>query len=136
VPSGRKPAIWAAALEYAVTMSGPHYSQEELAAEYGVSASRLKQHLAELSRAVDLDAFGRADLLARTASEGEELHWRIRSSELSDVLAMLASVTGDFETPGDAVSWVLARFTPSGDPERQEIEDFVAWMWRRKPAPR
>ncbi|HRY61553.1 MAG TPA: hypothetical protein P5266_05090, partial [Candidatus Fermentibacter sp.] len=102
-PAGRKPAIWAAALEYAVTMNGPHYTQEELAAEYGVSESRLKQRFAELSRAVDLEAFNRADLLARTASEGRDLLLRVKSSGLSDVLASLAARLGDFSSPADAV---------------------------------
>jgi len=129
-PSGRKPAIWAAALEYAVTMNGPHYTQEELAAEYGVSESRLKQRFAELSRAVDLEAFNRADLLARTASEGRDLLLRVKSSGLSDVLASLAARLGDFSSPADAVEWVLSRSTPQTDSERTELEEFVAWMWK------
>ncbi len=129
-PAGRKPAIWAAALEYAVTMNGPHYTQEELAAEYGVSESRLKQRFAELSRAVDLEAFNRADLLARTASEGRDLLLRVKSSGLSDVLASLAARLGDFSSPADAVEWVLSRSTPQTDSERTELEEFVAWMWK------
>ncbi len=131
-PAGRKPAIWAAALEYAVTMNGPHFTQEELALDYGISQSRLKQHFREISSAVDLDAFNRADLLSRTAGEGEELLWNIRSGELSDVLASLAARTGGFESPGEAVAWVLERFEPAGDAERLEIEEFVTWMWRRR----
>lgn len=129
-PAGRKPAIWAAALEYAVTMNGPHYTQEELAAEYGVSESRLKQRFAELSRAVDLEAFNRADLLARTASEGRDLLLKVRSSGLSDVLASLAARLGDFSSPADAIEWVLSRSTPQTDSERTELEEFVAWMWK------
>ncbi|MDM7992411.1 MAG: hypothetical protein QUS11_03785 [Candidatus Fermentibacter sp.] len=129
-PAGRKPAIWAAALEYAVTMNGPHYTQEELAAEYGVSESRLKQRFGELSRAVDLEAFNRADLLARTASEGRDLLLRVKSSGLSDVLASLAARLGDFSSPADAVEWVLSRSTPQTDSERAELEEFVAWMWK------
>ncbi len=128
-PAGRKPAIWAAALEYAVTMNGPHYTQEELAAEYGVSESRLKQRFAEISRTVDLEAFNRADLLARTAVEGRDLLAGMRTSGLSDLLASLASGLADFGSPADAVDWVLARFTPSSDAERTEIEEFVGWMW-------
>ncbi len=129
-PAGRKPAIWAAALEYAVTMNGPHYTQEELAADYGVSESRLEKRFSEISRAVDLDSFNRMDLLARTAGEGRDLLLSIKSSELSDVLASLAACMGQFESPADAVSWVLARFSPQGEQERSEIEEFVGWMWR------
>lgn len=129
-PAGRKPAIWAAALEYAVTMNGPHYTQEELAAEYGVSESRLEKRFSELSRAVDLESFNRMDLLARTAGEGRDLLLSIKSSELSDVLASLAACMGQFASPADAVSWVLARFSPQGEQERSEIEEFVGWMWR------
>jgi len=129
-PAGRKPAIWAAALEYAVTMNGPHYTQEELAAEYGVSKSSLKKRFSEMSRAVDLNSFNRMDLLARTAGEGRDLLRNIKSSELSDVLASLAACMGRFSSPADAVSWVLARFSPQGEQERSEIEEFVGWMWR------
>lgn len=130
-PAGRKPAIWAAALEYAVTSNGPHYTQEELAAEYGVSASRIKEHFRRISEAVDLDAFNRADILSRAAGDGEALLWQVRSSGLTEVLTGLAGGIRGFETPGEAAAWVLERFRPSGETERQEVEDFVLWMWRR-----
>jgi transcription initiation factor TFIIIB Brf1 subunit/transcription initiation factor TFIIB len=55
-PSGRKPEIWAAALEYAVTRNGPHFTQEQLAEEYGVSSTRMGEHYRLLAATVDLDA--------------------------------------------------------------------------------
>jgi hypothetical protein len=129
-PSGRKAAIWAAALEYAVTRSGPHLTQEELAGEYGVSVSQLREHYKKLASAVDLTAPG--DLLAEAAEEGSALSSLVRREELAEVLGGAARKLHEFDTAGDAAAWVLDRISPRNEVERREIEDFVCFMWSRK----
>ena len=129
-PSGRKPAIWAAALEYAVTRNGPHLSQEELAEEYGVSVSQLREHYKSLSNRVDLKASG--DLLAEVASQGSALSSLVRREELADVLAGAVRRLSDFETEAEAVAWVFDRMEPAGEEERREVEDFLRFIWNRR----
>lgn len=129
-PSGRKAEIWAAALEYAVTRNGPHLTQEELAKEYGISASQLREHYKRLSSQVDLTAPG--DLLAEAAEEGSALSSLVRREELAEVLGSVARKLHEFDTAGDAASWVLDRIAPRNESERREIEDFVCFMWSRK----
>jgi len=129
-PTGRKPAIWAAALEYAVTRSGPHLSQEELAEEYGVSSSQLREHYKTLTSKVDLQASG--DLLAEAASQGSALSSLVHREELADVLAGAVRRLSDFETEAEAVAWVFDRMDPSGEEERREVEDFLRFIWNRR----
>lgn len=129
-PTGRKPAIWAAALEYAVTRSGPHLSQEELADEYGVSVSQLREHYKTLTSSVDLKASG--DLLAEAASQGSALSSLVRREELADVLSGAVRRLSDFETEAEAVAWVFDRMEPAGEDERREVEDFLRFIWNRR----
>lgn len=131
-PHGRKPAIWAAALEYAVTRNGPHYSQEQLAVEYGVSASQMREHYRELCEAVDVARYQSRDLLGETSSEGSDLIGNVRSEELAELLGELSHHLGELDGSGAAVAWVMERLpdVPS-ETERREIEDFVSYMWER-----
>jgi tetratricopeptide (TPR) repeat protein len=129
-PTGRKPAIWAAALEYAVTRNGPHLSQEELAEEYGVSVSQLREHYKTLSSSVDLRASG--DLLAEAASQGSALSSLVRREELAEVLAGAVRRLSDFDTEAEAVAWVFDRMDPAGEEERREVEDFLRFIWNRR----
>ncbi len=129
-PTGRKPAIWAAALEYAVTRNGPHLSQEELADEYGVSASQLREHYKSLTSSVDLKASG--DLLAEAASQGSALSSLVHREELADILAGAVRRLSDFETEAEAVAWVFDRMDPAGEEERREVEDFLRFIWNRR----
>lgn len=128
-PSGRKPEIWAAALEYAVTRNGPHFTQEQLAEEYGVSSTQMGEHYRLLASTVDLDE--PSDPLEEAAREGEYLSLETRREELAEVLAGLAGRLGSFPEPGDAVEWVLEQVPPLDESQRREMEDFVAYIWRK-----
>lgn len=129
-PSGRKPEIWAAALEYAVTRNGPHFTQEQLAEEYGVSSTRMGEHYRLLAATVDLDA--PEDPLEEAAREGETLSLETRREEMADVLSGLAGRLGSFSEPGDAVEWVYRQLPSLDEPQRREVEDFVAYIWRKR----
>jgi tetratricopeptide (TPR) repeat protein len=129
-PSGRKPEIWAAALEYAVTRNGPHFTQEQLAEEYGVSSTRMGEHYRLLAATVDLDA--PEDPLDEAAREGETLSLETRREEMADVLAGLAGRLASFSEPGDAVEWVHRQLPALDEPQRREVEDFVAYIWRKR----
>jgi len=131
-PGGRKPAIWAAALEYAVTRSGPHFTQDQLASEYGVSASQLREHFHELSAGLDLTEYTASDLLAETEKEGSSLSRMVRREELAEVLAGVTHRFNEFDGPGEAVSWVFDRVVPRSEAERREIEEFIGFLWRKK----
>jgi tetratricopeptide (TPR) repeat protein len=131
-PGGRKPAIWAAALEYLVTRAGPHYSQEQLAVEYGVSATQLREHLQELESEVPEEDLRGEDLLASTAFDGAELQKALRSQEIADVLSSLTERLGSLDSPGEAAAWVFERVPPASDPERHELEEFIGWLWTAK----
>lgn len=130
-PSGRKPEAWSAALEYAVTRGGPHYTQEQLAGEYGVSLTQLSDHYKVLKEAVD---FPQTGFLERMATEGSDLLREARREELASVLADLGSRSSnsEYETASDAAAWVFERVTPVDDTQRREIEEFVAYIWRKK----
>lgn len=128
-PTGRKPEAWAAALEYAVTCGGPHYTQEQLAAEYGVSVSQLSDHYRILRDSVDIPRTG---LLDRVAEEGSDLLRQARREEIAVVLAELGNAGEGFDSAADAASWVFDRVTPVDELQRREVEEFVAYIWRRK----
>jgi len=128
-PTGRKPEAWAAALEYAVTREGPHHTQEQLAAEYGVSVSQLRDHYQVLMKSVD---FPPADLLERVAEEGSDLLRQARREEIAAVLAELGDFSGEMDSAADAAAWVFERVTPVDETQRREIEEFVAYIWQRK----
>ncbi len=130
-PRGRKPGIWAAALEYAVTKSGPHFTQEQLASEYGVSASQLRDHYHELSTGLDLPTYLSGDLLSETEQEGSALSRMVRREELAEVLAGVTHRFHEFDGPGEAVSWVFDRVVPRSEAERREIEEFIGFLWRK-----
>ena len=132
VPQGRKPAIWAAALEYAVTKYGPHFTQKQLADEYGVSASQLGEHYHTLSEAMDLDSLVNTDLLGETEKEGYGLHSLVRREEMAEVIATIAGKLDEFDGPGEVCSWVFERIEPLNETERREIEDFLSYIWKRK----
>jgi tetratricopeptide (TPR) repeat protein len=129
-PTGRKPEIWAAALEYAVTRSGPHFTQDQLAEEYGVSATQLGEHYRLLAATVDVES--PSDPLEEAAREGETLTFETRREELAEVLAGLSGRLPSFQEPGDAVDWVLKQVTPVDETQRREVEDFVAYIWRKR----
>jgi Flp pilus assembly protein TadD len=131
-PRGRKPAIWAAALEYTVTRSGPHFTQEQLASEYGVSASQLREHYHELSTVLDLSGYLTGDLLSETEQEGSDLSRMVRREELAEVLTGITRRFHEFDGPGEAVSWVFDRVAPRNEAERREIEEFIGFLWRKK----
>lgn len=128
-PTGRKPEAWAAALEYAVTRDGPHHTQEQLAAEYGVSVTQLRDHYHILRDSVQLPASG---LLERVAEEGSDLLRNARREEMTRTLAELGSGMDAFENAADAASWVFERVTPFDEVQRREIEEFVAYLWRKR----
>lgn len=128
-PSGRKPEAWAAALEYAVTREGPHHTQEQLAAEYGVSVTQLRDHYHILRDSVDIPPTG---LLERVAEEGSEILRQARREEIAVVLAELGSARDEFDSAADAAAWVFDRVTPVDELQRREVEEFVAYIWRRK----
>jgi len=131
-PKGRKPAIWAAALEYAVTRSGPHFTQEQLASEFGVSVSQLREHYSELSSQIDLSEYISGDLLNETEREGSTLSKLVRREELAEVLAGVSHHFPEFNGPGEAVEWVFDRIAPQTEAERREIENFIGFLWRKK----
>ncbi len=128
-PAGRKPETWAAALEYAVTREGPHHTQEQLAAEYGVSVTQLRDHYQVIRDSVDLPS---ANLLEEVAEEGSDLLREARKEEIAAVLAELGSENGKFRSAAEAASWVFERVSPVDDKQRREMEEFVAYIWRRK----
>ena len=128
-PTGRKPEAWAAALEYAVTRQGPHHTQDQLAAEYGVSVTQLRDHYHILREAVDIPSTG---LLDRIAEEGSDLLREARREEIAAVLAELGSSRDEFESAADAAAWVFERVAPVDELQRREVEEFVAYIWRRK----
>jgi len=132
-PGGRKPAIWAAALEYAVTRYGPHFTQKQLADEYGVSTTQLGEHYHSIAQAVDLDSILNEDLLGETEMAGQGLHDLVRREEMAEVIASAAGRLDDFEGPGDLCQWVFQRIEPLNEAERREIEDFVGYIWKRRP---
>ncbi|MCD4774427.1 MAG: hypothetical protein K8S15_00070 [Candidatus Aegiribacteria sp.] len=131
-PEGRKPAIWAAALEYAVTKYGPHFTQKQLADEYGVSTSQLGEHYHALTKAVDLNSLIKTDLLGETEKEGYWLHSLVRREEMAEVIAAIAGRLDEFDGPGEVCSWVFERIEPLNETERREIEDFLSYLWKRK----
>ncbi len=131
-PQGRKPAIWAAALEYAVTRNGLHFTQRQLADEYGVSTSQLGEHYHALTEAVDLDSFINTDLLGEIEKEGSGLCSLVRREEMAEVIASIAGRLDEFEGPGEVCSWVFERIEPLNENERREIEDFLSYIWKRK----
>ena len=128
-PAGRKPETWAAALEYAVTREGPHHTQEQLAAEYGVSVTQLRDHYQVIRDSVDLPS---ANLLEEVAEEGSDLLREARKEEIAAVLAELGSENGKFRSAAEEASWVFERVSPVDDKQRREMEEFVAYIWRRK----
>ncbi len=128
-PSGRKPETWAAALEYAVTRKGPHFTQEQLAGEYGVSVSQLRGHYQILKEFTHLPE---TSLLERLASEGSDLLRDARMDEIAVILSDLGSKRGEFHSASDAAAWVFERVTPLDEIQRREIEEFVAYIWRKK----
>ncbi|HOP25573.1 MAG TPA: hypothetical protein PLM22_00105 [Candidatus Sabulitectum sp.] len=128
-PTGRKPEAWAAALEYAVTRSGPHHTQDQLAAEYGVSVTQLRDHYHIIRESVTIPS---TDLLERVSEEGSDLLREARGKEIASVLAELGTSEEAFETAADAAAWVFERVTPADELQRREIEEFVAYIWRRK----
>jgi len=131
-PHGRKPAIWAAALEYAVTRYGPHFTQKQLADEYGVSTSQLGEHYHAISQAVDLDALVKPDLLGEMEKAGSGLHKLVRREEMAEVIASVVERMDDFESPGALSSWVFKRIKPLSEAERREIEDFLDFLWKKR----
>lgn len=131
-PEGRKPAIWAAALEYAVTRSGPHFTQKQLAEEYGVSVTQLGEHYHSIARSVDLDSIVRDDLLGETEKAGHGLQHLVRREEMAEVIAAAAGQLEEFHGLGEMCSWVFQRIGPLNEAERREIEDFVGYLWKRR----
>lgn len=128
-PTGRKPETWAAALEYAVTREGPHHTQEQLAAEYNVSVTQLREHYQVIRDSVDLPS---SDLLERVAEEGSDLLREARKEEIAAVMAELGSANARFGSAAEAASWVFERVSPLDEKQRREMEEFVAYIWRRK----
>jgi len=131
-PHGRKPAIWAAALEYAVTKYGPHFSQKQLAEEYGVSASQLGEHYHLLTEEVDIDSLINVDLLGETELEGHGLHSLVRREEMAEVISSITGRLDEFESPGEICSWLFDRIKPLNETEQREIEDFISYLWKRR----
>jgi len=131
-PQGRKPAIWAAALEYAVTKYGPHFTQKQLADEYGVSASQLGEHYHAITEAVDLDSLVNTDLLGEIEKEGSGLYSLVRREEMAEVIATIAGRLDEFDGPGEVCSWVFERIEPLNETERREIEDFLSYLWKKR----
>jgi len=131
-PTGRKPAIWAAALEYAVTINGPHYTQEQLADEYGISVTQLRDHYQTIAETVDLNALISTDLLTETERAGHCLSGLVRREEMASAITEASSQLDNFNNPGEVCSWVFDRIEPANDAERREIEDFLNFIWWRK----
>lgn len=131
-PAGRKPAIWAAALEYAVTRFGPHFTQKQLADEYGVSTTQLGEHYHAISQEVDLDSIVKEDLLGETERAGQGLRDLVRREELAEVIASSTGRIEEFRGPGEMCAWVFERIDPLNEAERREIEDFVGYLWKRR----
>lgn len=131
-PGGRKPAIWAAALEYLVTRSGPHHTQDRIALDYGVSVTQLREHLQEMETALGEEAMPGTDLLSSTARDGSELAEAVRQSRMVDALSDLTGRLSAFETPAEAVEWAVGRVSPVSEEERRLLEDFIAWIWERR----
>lgn len=131
-PSGRKPAIWAAALEYTVTRNGPHFTQKQLADEYGVSTTQLADHYHAIADQLDLDLILDSDLLGEVEKAGSGLRDLVRREEMADVIASVAGRLSEFEGPGEVCSWVFQRIEPMNETERREIEDFLSYMWKKK----
>ncbi len=129
IPSGRKPEAWAAALEYAVTRSGPHFTQEQLAEEYGVSVSHLRSHYQILKESIE---FPQVNLLDRLATEGSDLLRNARMEEITVILAELGSKRDEFQNASDAAAWVFDRVSPVDELQQREIEEFVAYIWQKK----
>ncbi len=129
MPTGRKPEAWAAALEYAVTRGGPHYTQEQLAGEYGVSLTQLSDHYQLLKQAID---FSSSTSFDSVAAEGADLLRNARMEEIASVLAELGKKTAKFSGIADAAEWVFEQVTPVDNVQRREIEEFVAYIWRKK----
>jgi hypothetical protein len=131
-PAGRKPAIWAAALEYAVTRFGPHFTQKQLADEYGVSTTQLGEHYHSIAETVDIDSIVKDDLLVETERAGHGLQDLVRREEMAEIIASAAGRIEDFQGPGEVCSWVFGRIDPLNEAERREIEDFIGYLWKRK----
>ena len=129
MPTGRKPEAWAAALEYAVTRGGPHYTQEQLAGEYGVSLTQLSDHYQLLKQVI---SFSESNSFESVAAEGADLLRNARMEEIAFVLADLGKKTAEFSGIADAAAWVFEQVTPVDDIQRREIEEFVAYIWRKK----
>jgi hypothetical protein len=51
---------------------------------------------------------------------------------MADVLSGLAGRLGSFSEPGDAVEWVYRQLPSLDEPRRREVEDFVAYIWRKR----
>ncbi len=131
-PTGRKPAIWAAALEYAVTINGPHYTQEQLADEYGISVTQLRDHYQTIEETVDLNELVSTNLLTETERAGLCLSGLVRREEMALVITEATSKLDEFGNPGEVCSWVFERMEPANDSERRETEDFLNFIWRRR----
>lgn len=131
-PHGRKPAIWAAALEYAVTKNGPHLTQKQLAEEYGVSVTQLGEHYRSIAEAVDLGSMVREDLLAEAEKAGRGLHGMVRREEMADTIASVAGRLDEFEGPGELCAWVFERVEPLNETERRQMEDFLSYLWKKR----
>jgi len=130
-PRGRKPAIWAAALEYAVTRSGPHFSQDQLALEYMISVTQLREHYQKIVDVVGIDDPRPGDLLSETEKAGSDLSGHLRREEMAEVISQATRMLGDFAGPGELCSWVFERVPPRTEPERREMEDFLGMLWKR-----
>ncbi len=130
-PKGRKPAIWAAALEYAVTRNGPHFTQDQLALEYRISVTQLREHYQSILDAVDIDPGRTADLLSETEKAGDGLSGLVRRGEMAEVISTATSRLGEFQGPGELCTWVFDRVPPKNETERREIEDFLGLIWKR-----
>ena len=130
-PKGRKPAIWAAALEYAVTRSGPHLTQDQLALEYRVSVTQLREHYQAIVDVVEIDPGRAADLLSETEMAGDGLSGLVRREEMAQVISSATARLGEFQGPGEMCAWVFDRVRPRSEAERREMEDFLGLIWKR-----
>jgi hypothetical protein len=130
-PKGRKPAIWAAALEYAVTRSGPHFTQDQLALEYRISATQLREHYQTITEVVAIEEVHGGDLLSETEEAGSTLSGLVRREEMAEVISQAVTLLGEFSGPGDLCAWVFDRVPPRSEPERREMEDFLGMVWKR-----
>jgi len=130
-PKGRKPAIWAAALEYAVTRSGPHFTQDQLALEYRISATQLREHYQAIIDVVPIEEGRGGDLLSETEKAGSTLSGLLRREEMAEVISEAMGMLGEFSGPGELCVWVFDRVPPRSEPERREMEDFLGMVWNR-----